>query len=306
MKSSGHRVRTLRGLVLVAVMASLLACGDATPGGATGTAVIPWLDSQGTPSSLVSAAHAARECGAADLALTVGNAGALHGQAAQELELRNRATDACFLSGVPRAQLSDVPTQSQVSSGQYAQQRVDLAPGQSAVVLVGAPAGCAASANPRLSSSIRLTLPNGDVVDAHGTRVNTECGPASVAGFSATSPPVTRTAVSTLKPSIVAPQSVARGSTLTYQVRISNRSSTAIALSPCPSYTHGLGITAANATQRTVLLNCDAASAVGAATTLTYEMKVQVPASMPVGQTKLFWKLEVPDGALAGATISIT
>ena len=285
----------------------LLACGTGTqPASSNSGGVIPWIDRQGIPSSLANSVHAGRPCTAADLTIVVGGTGAFQGKATQELEFRNHAGDACFLASVPRTQLSDVSTQRQVGSDPFSTKRVDLAPGQSAQLIIGGPAGCAASANPRLSKQLTFTLPHGDVMAADGTRVNTECGPAEVVAFNAidipTAPPGP---LSNLKLKISLQQRAARGSELNYQITIQNPTATAIDYAPCPSYTQGISTTSATATQQTLLLNCAAVTRIDASASLVYQMKLQVPSSMPLGPAKVYWHLEVPGGASAGAPITI-
>lgn len=302
------RISAARALMLGVALVLPLACSGGSPAmSSNGAAVIPWVDRQGTPNSLASSVHAGRPCTAADLVVAVGRAGAFHAEATQELELRNQAADACYLAGVPQSQLADVTTQTRVDSGRFATQRVDLAAGQSALVLVGAPVGCPASANPVLSAKLRVTLPNGDVMPVQGARINTECGPANVMEFNAIiPPPASPGPLSNLRPAVNAPQSAARGTVLTFNVTIQNTSATTIDYSPCPSYTEGISNIAGPILQRTLLLNCSAAGSIGAGATLVYEMKLLLPSSVSPGATKLFWHLEVPDGKSAGAVFSIT
>ncbi len=291
----------------LALLLPLACSGGSSATSSSGSTVVPWVDKQGTPNSLASSVHAGRPCTAADLVIAVGQPGAFHGEATQELELRSHAADACYLAGVPQSQLADVSTQTRVGSGQFATQRVDLAPGQSALVIIGAPVGCPASANPILSAKLRVTLPNGDVMPVQGTRINTECGPANVTEFTAINPPPASPGpLSNLRPAINAPQSATRGTVLTYHVTIRNASATSIDYSPCPSYTEGVSNNAGPILERTLLLNCSVAGSIGPGATLVYEMKLLLPSSMSPGATKLFWHLEVPDGQSAGAVISVT
>jgi hypothetical protein len=299
-------------LVALSAAAALLvsACGGGSGSPApAGVAVIPWVDVPSTPQSLVGSTRAARACAAADLEITVGRAGAFHGQATQELTVRDRAADACFLSGVPQAQLPNAGARSQVGSDAFATRRVDLAPGESATVLIGTPAVCAGAGQPVVASTVQLTLPNSNPVTVNGTRVDTQCGSAAVIAFEPTDPAPAAPApgpLSTLNVSLSAPRTVARGAVLTYRVTMGNQSGTSVPLSPCPSYTEALGAGAAAPVQQTLLLNCGAASSIAGNAALTYEMRLTVPTSTPAGTTKVSWKLEVPGGPVVGAVISVT
>jgi hypothetical protein len=262
-----------------------------------------------TPGSLAGSTRAARACAAPDLEIAAGRSGAFRGLATQELTVRDRAADACFLAGVPQAHLPNAGGRSQVDSGQFAAQRVDLAPGESAIVLIGTPAVCAGAGQPAAASSVQLTLPNGDAVTVNGTRIDTECGSPAVIEFEPVAPaPAAPVAgpLSTLNVSVATPRTVARGAVLTYRVILANPSATSVPLSPCPSYTEVLGTGGAAPVQQTLLLNCAAAGSIAGNAALTFEMKVAVPASTPTGATKLSWKLEVPGGSVVGTVISVT
>jgi len=283
--------------------------GSAAAPAAARAAVIPWLDMPSTPESMAGSTRAARACAAPDLEIVAGRAGAFQGLATQELTVRDRATDACFLAGVPQARLPNADGRSQVDSGEFAAQRVDLAPGQPAIVLIGTPAVCAGAGQPAVASSVGLTLPNGDTVTVNGTRIDTECGSAAVIEFEPVAPaPAVPVAgpLSTLNVSVAAPLTVARGAVLTYRVTLANRSATSVALAPCPSYTEVLGTGGSAPVQQTLLLNCRVAGSIAGNAALTFEMKVAVPASTPTGATKLTWKLEVPGGSVVGTAISVT
>jgi hypothetical protein len=291
---------------LGAVLTLALGCGGHSQAPTSSGAVrsIPWLDRAGVPNQLAGTVLAARACGARDLVLTIGPSGAHRGMATQELRLRNQGRDACFIAGAPRSQLADVRAQGGVSSERFSALRLDLQPGQSANLMIGAPVGCAASASPRLSTHIEMTLPNGDLVAANGTRVDTECGPARVVDFSPVAPAVAPSPLGVLRVSLIAPRSAAHGAVLTYRITLTNPSSRAIALSPCPSYTESVGT--GPAIQRTLVMNCAAATFIRAGASLVYEMRLPLPQSAAHGPARLYWRLEVAYGPTAGSAISIT
>ncbi len=183
--------------------------------------------------------------------------------------------------------------------------RVDLAPGQSATVLIGTPAVCAGAGQPAVASSVRLTLADGESVTVAGTLIDTRCGAPAVIAFEPGAAPAPAPGpLRTLRASLAAPRATARGAVLAYRVTLANPSATPIALSPCPSYTQVLGAGTA-AVQRTLLLNCRAVAAIAGGAALTYEMRIAVPASAATGATKLSWELEVPGGPVLGTAISV-
>jgi hypothetical protein len=272
----------------------------------TASAAIPWVDAPGTPQSPPAPTSAARPCRAADLDIAAGQSGAFRGMATQELTLRDRAADACFIAAVPQAMLPNAGSRSRVSPGQFAATRLDLAAGESATVLIGTPPVCDGSGQPVVATSVLLTLPDGEAVTVNGTRIDTECGAPTVVEFDKADVPASTPApLSWLSASLDAPQTVARGAVLTYQVTLTNPSPVSVTLSPCPSYTEVLG-TGTAAAQRTLLVNCQAGASISANAAVTYQVKLTVPSSAPTGPTKLTWKLEVPDGPVAGAEITVT
>jgi hypothetical protein len=154
-----------------------------------------------------------------------------------------------------------------------------------------------------VATSVLLTLPAGDAVTVGGTYVDTECGAATVVEFGAADvlPAATPGPIGSLTVTVDAPQTVARGAVLTYQVSLANQTAATVALSPCPSYTEVLGTV-----QRTLVLNCQGAASIAAGATATFQMQLTVPASAPPGDTKLSWALEVPEGPLAGTVVTVT
>ena len=269
----------------------------------SGAAAIPWVNKPGTPQSLPAVGSAGRACRAADLDIAAGLAGAFQGLATQELTLRDHASDACFLAGAPQVVLTNAGALSRVNLGQFAAKRLDVASGSSAGIVLGTPATCAGSGKPVVTTSVLLTLPSGDAVTVGGTQIDTECGAATVVEFGAADvlPAATPGPIGSLSVTLTAPQTVARGAVLAYQVTLANQTSVPVALSPCPSYTQVLGTT-----QQTLVLNCQGAASIAANATATFQMQLTVPASASPGDTKLSWALEVPEGPLAGALITVT
>jgi hypothetical protein len=248
-------------------------------------------------------ASAGRACRAADLDIAAGLSGAFQGLATQEVTLRDHAGYACFLSGAPQMVLTNAGARSLVGLGQFAAKRLDLASGSSAGIVLGTPATCTGSGQPVVATSLLLTLPSGDAVTVGGTQIDTECGAATVVEFGAADvlPAATPGPIGSLTATVDAPQTIARGAVLTYQVTLANPSPVSVALSPCPSYTQVLGTV-----QQTLVLNCQAAASIAANASATYQMQLTVPASASPGDTKLSWTLEVPEGPVAGTIVTVT
>jgi hypothetical protein len=275
----------------------------ATPAPAPAGTSVPFVNKPGTPPSVPVVGSAARPCRAADLDIAAGLSGAFQGLATQELTLRDHAADACFLAGAPQVVLASAGARSRVDPGQFAAKRLDLASGTSAGLVLGTPATCAGSGQPVVATSVLVTLPAGDAVTVGGTRIDTECGAATVVEFGAADvlPAATPGPIGSLSVTVDAPQTTARGAVLTYQVTLVNQLQAPVALSPCPSYTQVLG-----AVQQTLVLNCQAAASIAANASVTFQMQLTVPASASPGDTKLSWTLDVPEGPVAGTVITVT
>lgn len=283
--------------------ATLLAACQSAPNQA-GQAAVPWLDRPGQEAPAPTPAVGAHPCRAAELRIVVGAVGAYRQEVTQALELRNSGADACFLSGVPRVLLSGAD---EVSAGSFATERVDLVPGQAALLLIGAPATCAGAGQPRIASALQLTLPDGEVVSAAGTRVDTECGPAADVRFEALAAPEPAPGpMSGMRLALSVPAAVARGQLLAHTVTLRNPGREQIAFSPCPSYTETLGTGVGPSLNRTMLLNCGAASSIGGGMSRAYEMRLSVPSSFPAGATKLSWKLNVANGPVVGTQLNVS
>jgi hypothetical protein len=239
--------------------------------------------------------------------LEVGRSGAFQGQATQEVILRNTAADACFLAAPPTgaAVLGD-GSQRAISAWSRASHRLDLAPGQGAVVLVGTPGGCAGAGSPVLASSLRLTFGSGPARSVQGVWVDVECGSPAVVYFEPeAAQPASGDPLAGLRATLSTSGPAARGGRFVYEVILSNPTARTISFGSCPSYTEQLGAGAALA-GRTLLLNCAPAGSLAPGQAASFEMKLDVPATMPAGAAKLSWKLEVAGGTFAGKGIQVT
>ena len=126
---------------------------------------------------------AQRTCTPGDLTVGVGGTGAYQGHATQEYTLTNRGGDACFLPGAPSTTLLfDDGSQQAAALGQFATSRVDLAPGESALVLVGTPGTCAGAdpSRSRVARRLALGLTGGGSMHAQGVDLDVQCGQPSV------------------------------------------------------------------------------------------------------------------------------
>ena len=258
-------------------------------------------------SGAAQAAPAARACAAADVKVTAGQAGAWRGQATQEIRIANTGLDACHLPGFPTVQLQPANEAPQTvgasdQSPELQSTRLELAPGEEIVVLLGTPGSCEAANRPerKVSKRLQLALPGGGVKTVDGVHVDTLCGRATVMRFErvqseANARAVTMKtggAVSQLSGSINAPDEASRGGLLRYTVTLSNPTASPVSLAACPSYTQSVWAEGKSA-ESTLRLNCAAAGGqIPANGSVSFDMQMAVPAELAAGNGKLSWKLE--------------
>jgi hypothetical protein len=115
-------------------------------------------------------------------------------------------------------------------------------------------------------------------------------GPLSPAGF--TWPPAPR--YLDVRVGIHVPAAVRRGSTLAYQVTLTNRDHGSYRLDPCPDYNEFLGRKDVVASYQ---LNCQPVGAIAPGERVTFQMRLAIPATTVTGTSRLIWGLS--DGRIA-------
>lgn len=316
--SDRSNMRSGRQTVLSAL--SVLGFGMLFVSAAQAAPSVPFLNHPAAEraAAIQATAHGAFPCAAADLRVVAGPAGAYRGQATQEIRLTNIGADACHLVGFPGTQLQPAGAAPQTvgasdAAPQLANARVDLAPGEEAVMLLGTPGSCEAANKPQRNAArrVQLALPGGGVKVLDGVYIDTLCGRATVMHFH----PVQNEAAANAKAAAAAsplnqlagtvsvPDEATRGGTLRYTVTLSNRSASPVSLASCPAYTQSL-YADGKAAASTLLLNCAGAGAqIPANSSVSFEMQAQVPADLPAGSVKLSWQLQ--DGPTVGKIISL-
>jgi len=253
------------------------------------------------------ATGAPRACAAADVQLSAGPAGAWRGQATQEIRIVNSGGEACQLPGFPNVQLQPANEAPQTvgaseQAPQLASTRIELAPGEEAIVLLGTPGSCEAANRPqrKVSKRLQVALPGGGLKILDGVHVDTLCGRATVMRFDRVQGEAAARAMemkasgalSQLTGSLSAPDEAARGGLLRYTVTLSNPGATPVSLAACPAYTQSVYADGKSA-DMTARLNCAGAGGqIPANGSVSFDMQVQVPAGLAAGNGKLSWKLD--------------
>jgi hypothetical protein len=284
---------------------------------------VPWLNQAASiPAVATMSAHAVatRACAAGDVRVAAGAAGAWRGMATQEIRITNNGSEACFLPGFPSAQLQpsvDAPQTvgASDSAPQLAGERIDLAPGEDAVMLIGTPGVCEAAngAGRKVAKRLQLALPGGGVKVLDGVHVDTLCGRATVthfhrvqadgAGRATTAGSPSGASLAQLTGTLNAPDTAARGGVLGYTVTLTNPTAAPVSLAACPAYTQSL-YADGKAVDATLRLNCAGAGAqIPANASVSFAMQAQVPADMAGASLKLSWKLQ--DGPGVGKLIGL-
>lgn len=266
------------------------------------TPAIPWVDTPGTkfqPSQGVQKDWPT--CAGSDVEIRPGLQGAWHGNATQGFVLTNRSSNGCQLA-TPNIHARTATADQPVDPGPFADTRIPLGPGFTSELVIGAPADCAPtpgswarSATVAIGSSAPQTVPD--------VTLSLACGAPSVLIFQSDQTPASTDPRADLEASWEGPSSVRAGEVLEYVIALHNPTGEAISLEPCPSYTQG----AEDLTVQTLKLNCtdETTTTIAPGGTERFKMKMTIPATATQPQLKVGWHLEVDQGPLAGAVLTV-
>ncbi|HVA86776.1 MAG TPA: ATP-binding cassette domain-containing protein [Candidatus Saccharimonadales bacterium] len=290
------------------------------PPASLGPDVVPWVDRpapsfvEPTPSPDPTDARA---CRAADLSVHLGQVGAGAGNINLPVEFVNRSGSTCVLNGYPTTSgltsdgiLAPLP----VAQGSYFGDPgppANIAPGESAALNISGADACQAAQNGEHRSypTLRIGLPGGGSVDVPVGDFDTVCGVSvSRFGVPADVVPVPIPSPSPLTARITAPQMAAPGEAFAYTVTLTNPSGADYPLDPCPAYEEFVGSGPGSvwvATVRQSYLNCAAATTIPAHGSVTFQMRLQLPADQPTGLAKFGWHLQGDAGPYANAPLRV-
>lgn len=333
-----------RWLIPAAVL--LAACGSVPAANAT-SSYVPWLAlapqhqyvdaPPATPVPPIPVPAGTPACQASQLeGVSLGMNGAA-GNVNMPLLFRNRGSSACYLEGYPDATVLS-PAGTVLASGSGATGRgtyfndgpvvqVLLRPGEPALPAPGPgyspPMGEAFmnfswyDCQPLQGNRLALDLPNGGgrlvmPFDTHAY-YSAACDASKATTPAVFRGPFSPTGVdwppgadyTKVEITIKSPQTVHRGTTLKYLVTVADEDSRDYTLAPCPDYSELLG---AKVVVATYLLNCGPVGTIRSGEHVTFQMQMNVPASMAQGPTRVTWVLQ--DGRIspinADATIDVT
>jgi hypothetical protein len=260
----------------------------------------------------------ARPCEPRDLKVSAGEVGAGLGNINLPVTFVNSSDSTCILKGEPTIgglQSGGILVPLAIRFGSYFGDpgpAANIATGEAAALNISGADACPAilGGKHRVYPMLRIGLPGGGGVDAPAHGFDTVCGVSvSQFGVPADGEPVVDPPLSPLTAQISAPTTAAAGQILMYSVTMTNPQSTDVSLSPCPAYDEFVGTGSNNTWVATVLhyyLNCDASPTIPAGASLTYAMRLSLPANQPVGMAKFGWDVQGGGGPWAGAELTVT
>ena len=311
MRGQVRRLAVLAGAALLAA-----GCASAArPGLAAGA--VPWVNRPApafTPSPQPSPTAAYPACRAWQLTGRPGRGGPAAGTVFQEVRLTNYSGLPCTLSGGPSAVTGvradgSLVTLANVAHGDgwnlVGPGPANLRPGRSGWVTLAYADGCPALLSGRRADykTLLIAVGGGQVRVGFPAPLNLICGLlVSDFGAPAPPPPGSTSPLNVLAAIVTMPATLTAGTTASYSVTLHNTSGKRVTLSPCPSYTQYLAIAAGNAqtvaVQQHFYLNCAAARQVAAHRSVTFAMRIAVPAAS--GRAKYDWRLQDTNVATAG------
>jgi len=295
--------------------------GASPPPAAPSGPVVPWVDRPApayvwpTPKPYPTDA---RPCVPKDLKVSAGDVGAGLGNVNLPVTFVNSSESTCVLKGEPtigglKADGTLVPLA--VTSGSYFGDPgppANIATGEAAALNISGADACPAilGGKHRVYPTIRIGLPGGGGIDTAAHDFDTVCGVSvSQFGVPADAEPAVDPPLSPLSAQISAPATVVAGQILMYAVTLTNPQSTDVSLSPCPAYDEFVGSGSNTTWVATVLhyyVNCDASPTIPAGGSVTFAMRLSLPANQPEGMAKFGWDLQGGGGPSAGAPLMVT
>jgi hypothetical protein len=294
-------------------IASAAATGSPTAG------IVPWVDApapafvEPTPAPYPTDA---RPCRPEDLAVKVGEGGAGLGNTNLPVSFVNKSGSACLLAGSPAIAgltAAGTPVPLMAAEGSYFGDpgpKADMGPGGVTALNISGADACPAvlGGAHKVYPTLRISLPAGGSIDIPGGGFDAVCGVSvSAFGVPADAPSAAWPPPSPLTAAIHAPATAAPGAVLEFTVTLANPTGADVALDPCPAYTEfvGSGDTTWVATIRDYYLNCATASTIPAGGTLTFAMRLALPANQPAGMAKFGWDIQGGAGPSANAPLEV-
>jgi hypothetical protein len=273
---------------------------------AVASSLVPWVNEPAT-AAMLSALQpkalppprpktGAPPCAGAELSVArVAPIGAMQDDG-MVIVFRNNGSQACTLAGRPRVVATapgEAPVVAAAGKMPFDAEVADTPPGGLVVDQVDVPGICPTDpgggdrSDPAYRTLV-ISLPRspGRKVAVDGLRF--PCGMSSTPFFTLKAQPTyAPDPLVSLVPRLVLPVSVKSGTTLGYEVELSNPGDRAVALSPCPVYIESSDVP----TKLEYRLNCALVHSIPARSVVRYAMEMAIPRSAEGGRARLFWAL---------------
>lgn len=263
---------------------------------------------------LISYPASAAPCRAGQVRVTKGRTGAGLGNQLEELVFTNVGARPCLLRGYPaisaETQTGSRRTLRRRRGGTYFGRLVpDLRPGGHVFLDLATSTGCEGGRKPAVRyRRLLFALPQGGSVQGEQVSISEDCG-LSMSAFGLPSrysqPHPAPGTAGTLQARLRLSAGVRAGTTtLRYVVTLSNPTTTAVRLHPCPGYSEGLYV-AGLVVHRSFALNCDSVRTIPAHGRVRYAMRLTLPRPAVAGIAKIGWNLNTPTGPFAVRAVQI-
>jgi hypothetical protein len=249
-------------------------------------------------------------CRAWQLTGMPGRGGPAAGTVFQDIRLTNRSDQPCTLSGGPTAVIGATggATTTLATGAEGASLGgpgpANLRPGQTGWVTLAYADGCPAltSGGETDYRTLFIALGGGLVRVEFRAALNLVCGlEVTEFGTPPQQPASSRSPLNVLTATVAHASGFDAGAIARYSVTVSNHTGAPVRLTPCPSYTEYLGVSAGPGRSASVVrhyyLNCAAVRRIPAHGSLTFEMRMLAPSR--TGMAKLDWQFQDADVATA-------
>jgi hypothetical protein len=298
------------------------ASGVATPRASATPGVVAWVDRPATqlPVVLRSPPYStgARPCRPADLSVSHGTLGYATGHTDVAVYLTNRSATACWLDGYPAlagAAADGTVTALHARHGSLFGSpgpSANIKPGQMAAISISGGDNCALALDGenQVYPELLIGLPGGGTVGVHEPGFDAICG-VSASSFGVPADQPQGPAPTSLTARITAAVTARAGTDFGYLITLTNPTAKPFSLSPCPSYAEFLGgLTGPSATKSYLVkdyyLNCSTVQAMPAHSSVTYQMKLPLPAALPAGfYSKLEWQIQGGTGPAVATSLTV-
>lgn len=290
--------------ILIGVTMTVSSCGAVTATTKPGigkdpaklAALVPWIDSPSAvppvpaPLPITAPKTDAPPCSASSLSVVDTAPSQLTGDHGLIVQLRNIGPKACLLSGTPEVVAKGPGLQGMKATDRPMLsfgERSDTAPGKTVFLFVEASAACGSPGqDPTIYSTLDISYPTGGELVLKDLKLPEYCGIAVSPFYSVKpSPQYPTPPTQYLVPSLVLPAVVKAGTTLIYEVDVSNPLDNAVDLSPCPIYMEYSSFR----TKFLYHLNCSSLRSIPPHGVVRYQMKMPIPANAPRGDVSIHW-----------------